>query len=77
MKIKMVCWMKSGVQIEESIEFIDESTIEDVENVREEMNGLIRNGIRRKESGTVNFGFASFNISEIAAYRMTIEEAEE
>lgn len=77
MKIKMACWMKSGVQIEESIEFIDEATIEDAENVREEMNGLIRNGIRRKESGTVNFGFASFNISEIAAYRMTIEEAEE
>ena len=77
MKIKMVCWMKSGVQIEESIEFIDEATIEDAENVREKMNGLIRNGIRRKESGTVNFGFASFNISEIAAYRMTIEEAEE
>lgn len=77
MKIKMVCWMKSGVQIEESIGFIDEATIEDVENVREEMNGLIRNGIRRKDSGTVNFGFASFNISEIAAYRMTIEEAEE
>ncbi len=77
MKIKMVCWMKSGVQIEESIEFIDEATIEDAENVREEMNGLIRNGIRRKDSGTVNFGFASFNISEIVAYRMTIEEVEE
>ena len=77
MKIKMVCWMKSGVQIEESIEFIDEATIEDAENVREEMNGLIRNGIRRKDSGTVNFGFASFNISEIAAYRMTIEKSEE
>ena len=77
MKIKMVCWMKSGVQIEESIEFIDEATIEDAEKVREEMNGLIRNGIRRKDSGTVNFGFASFNISEIAAYRMTIEDVEE
>lgn len=77
MKIKMVCWMKSGVKIEESIDFIDEVTIEDAENIREKMNGLIRNGIRRNESGTVNFGFASFNISEIAAYRMTIEEAEE
>ena len=74
MKIKMVWWMKSGVQIEESIEFIDEATIEDAKKVREEMNGLIRNGIRRNDSGTVNFGFASFNISEIAAYRMTIEE---
>ena len=77
MIIKMVCWMKSGVKIEESIDFIDEATIQDAENVREEMNGLIRNGIRRKDSGMVNFGFASFNISEIAAYRMTIEEAEE
>ena len=77
MIIKMVCWMKSGVKIEESIDFIDEVTIEDAENIREKMNGLIRNGIRRKESGTVDFGFASFNISEIAAYRMTIEEAEE
>ena len=77
MKIKMVCWMKSGVKIEESIDFTDEATIEDAEKAREEMNGLIRNVIRRKESGTVNFGFASFNISEIAAYRMTIEEAEE
>ena len=77
MIIKMVCWMKSGVKIEESIDFIDEVTIEDAENIREKMNGLIRNGIRRKESGTVDFGFASFNISEIAAYRMTIEESEE
>ena len=77
MKIKMVCWMKSGVQVEESIEFIDEATIEDAKEVREEMNGLIRNGIRRKDSGTVNFGFAFFNISEIAAYRMTIEDVEE
>ena len=77
MIIKMVCWMKSGVQIEESLKFIKEATIEDAEKVREEMNGMIRNVIRRKESGTVNFGFASFNISEIAAYRMTIEEAEE
>ena len=77
MIIKMVCWMKSGVKIEESIVFIDEATIQDAENVIEEMNGLIRNGIRRKDSGTINFGFASFNISEIAAYRMTIEDVEE
>ena len=77
MIIKMVCWMKSGVKIEESINFIGEVTIEDAENFREKMNGLIRNAIRRKDSGTINFGFASFNISEIAAYRMTIEDVEE
>ena len=77
MIIKMVCWMKSGVKIEESTNFIGEVTIEDAENFRKKMNGLIRNGIIRKESGTVNFGFASFNISEIAAYRMTIEDVEE
>ena len=77
MIIKMVCWMKSGVKIEESTNFIGEVTIEDAENFREKMNDLIRNAIRRKESGTVNFGFASFNISEIAAYRMTIEDVEE
>ena len=77
MKIKMVCWMKSGVQTEESIELIKEATIEDAEKAREEMNGLIRNAIRRNDSGTINFGFASFNISEIAAYRMTIEDVEE
>ena len=77
MIIKMVCWMKSGVKIEESANFIDEVTIEDAENFRIKMNDRIRNGIRRKESGTVNLGFASFNISEIAAYRMTIEDVEE
>ena len=77
MIIKMVCWMKSGVKIEESTNFIGEVTIEDAENFREKMNGLIRNAIRRKDSGTINFGFASFNISEIAAYRMTIEDVEE
>ena len=77
MIIKMVCWMKSGVKIEESANFIDGVTIEDAENLRGKMNDLIRNAIRRNESGTVNFGFASFNISEIAAYRMTIEESEE
>ena len=76
MKLKFICYLKSGAVVSDELEFIESATIEDVNDVRVEFKNLINDGIKAKQSGTASFGFTHINIQEISAYSLTIEGGE-
>ena len=75
MKLKFICYLKSGAVVSDELEFIESATIEDVNNTRIEFKDFINNGIKDKQSGTITFGYTHINIQEISAYSLKIEEA--
>ena len=76
MKLKFICYLKSGAVVSDELEFIESATIEDVNDARVEFKKLISDGIIGKKSGTVSFGYTHINIQEISAYSLTIEGGE-
>lgn len=76
MKLKLICYLKSGAVVSDEVEFIESATIEDVNDARVEFKKLINDGIKDKKSGTVSFGYTNINIQEISAYSLTIEGGE-
>ena len=75
MKLKFICYLKSGAVVSDEIEFVESATVEDVNNTRIEFKDFINNGIKEKFNGTVTFGYTHINIQEISAYSLKIEEA--
>ena len=75
MKLKFICYLKSGAVVSDELEFIESATIEDVNKTRIEFKDFINNGIKDKQSGTITFGYTHINIQEISAYSIKIEEA--
>ena len=76
MKLKLICYLKSGAVVSDELEFIESATIEDVNDERVEFKKLMNDGIKYKQSGTVSFGYTNINIQEISAYSLTIEGVE-
>ena len=76
MKLKLICYLKSGAVVSDELEFIESATIEDVNDARVEFKKLINDGIKDKQSGAVSFGYTHINIQEISAYSLTIEGGE-
>jgi hypothetical protein len=76
MKLKFICYLKSGVVVSDELEFIESATIEDVNYAMVEFKNLINNGIKGEKSGAVSFGYTHINIQEISAYSLTIEGGE-
>lgn len=76
MKLKLICYLKSGSVVSDEVEFTEDATIEYVNDVRVEFKKLINDGIKGKQSGTVSFGYTHINIQEISAYSLTIEGGE-
>ena len=75
MKLKFICYLKSGAVVSDELEFIESATIEDVNKTRIEFKDFINNGIKDKRSGTITFGYTHINVQEISAYSIKIEEA--
>ena len=75
MKLKFICYLKSGAVVSDELEFIESATIEDVNKTRIEFKYFINNCIKDKQSGTITFGYTHINIQEISAYSIKIEEA--
>ena len=75
MKLKFICYLKSGAVVSDELEFIESATIEDVNKTRIEFKDFINNGIKDKQSGTITFGYTHINIQEISAYSIKSEEA--
>ena len=76
MKLKLICYLKSGAVVSDELEFIESATIEDVNDARVEFKKLMNDGIKGNQSGTVSFGYTHINIQEISAYSLTIEGVE-
>lgn len=73
MKLKFICYLKSGAVVSDEVEFIESATIEDVNDAGVEFKKLVNDGIKNNQSGTVSFGYTNINIQEISAYSLTIE----
>ena len=76
MKLKFICYLKSGAVVSDELEFIESATIEDVNDARVKFKKLISDAIKEKQSGTVSFGYTHINIQEVSAYSLTIEGGE-
>ena len=76
MKLKFICYLKSGAVVSDEVELIESATIEDANDARVEFKNLISGSIKDKQSGTVSFGYTHINIQEISAYSLTIEGGE-
>ena len=76
MKLKLICYLKSGAVVSDELEFIESATIEDVNDARVEFKNIINNCIKGDQIGTVSFGYTHINIKEISAYSLTIEGGE-
>ena len=76
MKLKFICYLKSGAIVSDELEFIESATIEDVNDARVKFKKLISDAIKGKQSGTVSFGYTHINIQEVSAYSLTIEGGE-
>ena len=75
MKLKFICYLKSGAVVSDEIEFVESATVQDANNTRIKCKDFINNGIKEKLNGTFTFGFTHINIQEISAYSLKIEEA--
>ena len=76
MKLKLICYLKSGAVVSDELEFIESATIEDVNDARVEFKKRINDCIKNNQSGTVSFGYTHINVQEISAYSLTIEGGE-
>ena len=76
MKLKLICYLKSGAVVSDELEFIESATIEGVNDARIEFKKTVNDCIKNKKSGTVSFGYTHINIQEISAYSLTIEGVE-
>ena len=73
MKLKLVCYLKSGAVVSDEVEFTDDATIEDAEDARVSVKNFVNNAIKNDISGTFTVGFTHVNVREVSAYSLTIE----
>ena len=76
MKLKLICYLKSGAVVSDEVEFTDDATIEDAEDAKVSVKNFVNNAIKNELSGTVTVGHTNINIQEIAAYSLTIDGGE-
>ena len=76
MKLKLICYLKSGAVVSDEVEFKEDATIEDAEDSRVSMKNVVNNAIKNETRGTFTVGFTHVNIQEISAYSLTIEGGE-
>ena len=76
MKLKLICYLKSGAVVSDEVEFTEGATIEDAEDARVSVKNFVNDAIKNKLSGTFNVGYTNVNLQEISAYSLTIEGGE-
>ena len=73
MKLKLICYLKSGAVVSDEVEFAEDATIEDAEDARVSVKKFVNNSIKNELSGTFTVGYTHVNIQEVSAYSLTIE----
>ena len=76
MKLKLVCYLKSGAVVSDDVEFTEDATIEDAEDARVSVKNFVNNAIKNNLSGTFTVGYTHVNLQEVSAYSLTIEGGE-
>ena len=76
MKLKLICYLKTGAVVSDEVEFAEDATIEDAEDERARLENLTNNAIKNDTRGTFTVGFTHINIQEVSAYSLTIEGGE-
>ena len=76
MKLKLVCYLKSGAVVSDDVEFTEDATIEDAEDAMVSVKNFVNNAIKNETRGTFTVGFTHVNIQEVSAYSLTIEGGE-
>ena len=76
MKLKLICYLKSGAVVSDEVEFTDDATIEDAEDARVSIKNFVNNAIKNELSGTFTVGYTHVNLQEVSAYSLTIEGGE-
>ena len=76
MKLKLICYLKSGAVVSDEVEFTDDATIEDAEDARVSVKNFVNNAIKDKISGTFTVGYTHVNLQEVSAYSLKIEVGE-
>ena len=73
MKLKIICYLKSGAVVSDEVEFTEDATIEDAEDARVSLKNFVNDAIKNEKSGTFTVGFTHVNVREVSAYSLTIE----
>ena len=76
MKLKLICYLKSGAVVSDEVEFAEDATIEDAEDARASVKKFVNNAIKNELIGTFTVGYTHVNIKEVSAYSLTIEGGE-
>ena len=76
MKLKLVCYLKSGAVVSDDVEFTEDATIKDAEDARFSVKNFVNNAIKNNLSGTFTVGYTHVNLQEVSAYSLTIEGGE-
>ena len=76
MKLKLICYLKSGTVVSDEVEFTEDATIEDAEDAMVSVKNFVNNAMKNETRGTFTVGFTHVNIQEISAYSLTIEGGE-
>ena len=76
MKLKLICYLKSGAVVSDEVEFEEDATIEDAEDARVSVKKFVNNAIKNELSGTFTVGYTHVNLQEVSAYSLTIEGGE-
>ena len=76
MKLKLICYLKSGAVVSDEVEFAEDATIEDAEDARVSVKKFVNNAIKNELSGTFTVGYTHVNLQEVSAYSLTIEGSE-
>lgn len=76
MKLKLICYLKSGAIVYDETEFTEDATTKDSEDVMVFLKNSINNAIQKERSGTFSVGHTHINLREISAYSLTIEGGE-
>ena len=76
MKLKLVCYLKSGAVVSDDVEFTEDATIEDAEDAMVSVKNFVNNAIKNNLSGTFTVGYTHVNLQEVSAYSLTIEGGE-
>ena len=76
MKLKLICYLKSGAVVSDEVEFAEDATIEDAEDARVSVKNFVNNAIKNELRGTFTVGYTHVNLQEVSAYSLTIEGGE-
>lgn len=68
MESNFVCYLKSGIKIEDKAEFSEEVSENLKEQYIEKFKNNLKDAIRHNASGIVTFSLISIRVNEIAAY---------